>query len=247
MRKNYYLLACAIVFMSTSSFAQDKEQVADSTKKATEELPLEPERTISFTTKEGTWISLDVSPDGKTIIFDLMGDLYTIPIQGGKATQITEGIAYDVHPRFSPDGKSIVFISDKSGSDNIWTMELESEETKQITKDSDQNFFSADWSPDGDYIVGAKGRRNIKLHMYHKDGGGGAQLISEPEKLKAIAQRRHVTLVQLAIGWLLRLPTVTCVLVGAKNSTQVTEHAGGQGWQLTDEELVEIENVLSKV
>ena len=110
MRKNYYLLACAIVFMSTSSFAQDKEQVADSTKKATEELPLEPERTISFTTKEGTWISLDVSPDGKTIIFDLMGDLYTIPIQGGKATQITEGIAYDVHPRFSPDGKSIVFI-----------------------------------------------------------------------------------------------------------------------------------------
>ena len=186
MRKNYYLLACAIVFMSTSSFAQDKEQVADSTKKATEELPLEPERTISFTTKEGTWISLDVSPDGKTIIFDLMGDLYTIPVQGGKATQVTKGMAYDVHPRFSPDGKSIVFISDKSGSDNIWTMELESEETKQITKDSDQNFFSADWSPDGDYIVGAKGRRNIKLHMYHKDGGGGAQLISEPEKLKAI-------------------------------------------------------------
>ncbi|MCR9228628.1 MAG: amidohydrolase family protein [Flavobacteriaceae bacterium] len=186
MRKNYYLLACAIVFMGTSAFAQDKGQVADSTKKATEELPLEPERTISFTTKEGTWISLDVSPDGKTIIFDLMGDLYTLPIQGGKATQITQGMAYDVHPRFGPDGKSIVFISDKSGSDNIWTMELESEETKQITKDSDQNFFSADWSPDGDYIVGAKGRRNIKLHMYHKDGGGGAQLISEPEKLKTI-------------------------------------------------------------
>ncbi len=186
MKRNYYLLALLLFLGFSTLLAQDKKQENDSTKKATKELPLEPERTISFTTKEGTWLSLDVSPDGKTIIFDMMGDLYTIPIQGGKATQITEGMAYDVHPRYSPDGKSIVFISDKSGSDNIWTMELESEETKQITKDNNQNFFSADWSPDGEYIVGARGRRNIKLHMYHKDGGGGAQLIDKPDNLKTI-------------------------------------------------------------
>lgn len=186
MRKNCTLLLLSLFMAIPTLLAQENKEEPDSTKKATKELPLEPERTISFTTQEGTWLSLDVSPDGTTIIFDMMGDLYTIPMQGGKATKITEGMAYDVHPRYSPDGKSIVFISDKSGSDNIWTMELASKETKQITKDSDQNYFSADWSPDGEYIVGARGRRNIKLHLYHKDGGGGVQLIDKPENLKAI-------------------------------------------------------------
>ena len=157
--------------------AQENNKKSDSTKKATKELPLEPERTVAFSTDRGTWISLDVSPDGKTIVFDMMGDIYSIPITGGKAKRITEGLAYDVHPRYSPDGKSIVFISDKSGSDNIWTRELTTKEEKQITKDVNQNYFAADWSPDGDYIVGTKGRRNIKPYLYHKDGGKGAQLI----------------------------------------------------------------------
>ena len=162
------------------------QQVKDTTKKATKELPLEPERTVSFTTDKGTWISLDVSPDGKTIIFDMMGDIYSIPITGGKATAITSGIQYDVHPRYSPDGKSLVFISDKSGSDNIWTMDLASKEDKQITQEKKHNFFSAEWTPDGDYIVGVKGRRNIKPHIYHKDGGSGSQLVSKPENVKLI-------------------------------------------------------------
>ena len=174
------------VLMGTASAQEKTDKKKDSVKFATKELPLEPERKISFTTKQGTWISVDVHPDGKTIIFDMMGDLYTIPITGGKATQITKGMAYDVHPRYSPDGKSIVYISDKSGSDNIWTMALESKEDKQITKDNDKHYTSADWSPDGEYIVGAVGRRNIKPYLYHKDGGSGAQLIKEPKNLKTI-------------------------------------------------------------
>src|SRR5574343_194944 len=86
-----------------------QEQAADSTKKDTmpytafKDLPLKPEREIKFNTQEGTWMSVDVSPDGKTIAFDLMGDIYTMPIEGGKATTVTKGLAYDVHPRFSPD------------------------------------------------------------------------------------------------------------------------------------------------
>ncbi|SDG94957.1 amidohydrolase family protein [Psychroflexus sediminis] len=176
-------LLIAVLAVNCLAFAQeDKEK--DSIKKATKDLPLEPERSIAFKTNEGTWLSLDISPDGQTLIFDMMGDLYTIPVSGGKATKITEGMPYDVHPKFSPDGKSIVFISDKSGSDNIWTMDLESKEMSQITKDNNQNYFSADWTPDGEYIVGAKGRRNIKLHIFHRDGGSGAQLIDKPENLK---------------------------------------------------------------
>lgn len=165
---------------------QAEEQAKDSTKKATKELPLEPERSIAFNTKSGTWISLDVSPDGQTIVFDLMGDIYSLPIGGGKATPITTGMAYDVHPRYSPDGKSLVFISDKSGSDNVWTIDLETKEDKQISKDKKHNFFSAEWTPDGDFIVGVKGRRNIKPQIYHKDGGAGSQLVKEPKDIKLI-------------------------------------------------------------
>jgi len=180
------LVVCFLFFSLLVSAQEANEKESDSTKKATKELPLEPERKITFTTTQGTWISLDVHPNGKTIVFDMMGDLYTIPITGGKATRITQGMPYDVHPRYSPDGKSILFVSDKSGSDNIWTMDLESNEDKQLTKDKNQHHFSAEWSPDGDYIVGTKGRRNIKPYLYHKDGGSGAQLIKTPKNLKTI-------------------------------------------------------------
>ena len=181
------LLFIAFILMSTAFVAQEKnEKKKDSTKQATKELPLEPKRKLSFNTDQGTWMSVDVHPDGKTIMFDMMGDLYTIPITGGKATKVTKGMAYDVHPRYSPDGKSIVFISDKSGSDNIWTLDLETKKDKQLTKGSNQKHFSADWTPDGDYILGVRGRRNIKPYLYHKDGGSGAKLISEPKNLKTL-------------------------------------------------------------
>lgn len=171
-------------FNATAYFQEDK---ADTTDQETfKELPLKAERNIAFNTKEGTWLSIDISPDGNTIAFDMMGDLYTMPFTGGKATRITEGMAYDAQPRFSPDGKSIVFTSDRSGNDNIWTMELESKETKQITKSKTENFQSAEWSPDGDYLVVSRGGRVHKLYMYHKDGGGGFQLIKEPAGLKTI-------------------------------------------------------------
>ncbi|WP_430967625.1 amidohydrolase family protein [Spongiimicrobium sp. 2-473A-2-J] len=173
-----------LIICTLPGLSQEKEK--DSTKRATKELPLEPERTLSFTADKGTWISLDVSPDGSTIVFDLLGDIYSIPITGGTATQITSGMAYDVHPRYSPDGKSLVFISDKSGSDNIWTLDLATLKDKQISKQKKHNFFSAEWTPDGEYIVGVKGRRNIKPHIYHKDGGSGSQLVTEPKEIKLI-------------------------------------------------------------
>ncbi|WP_276479954.1 amidohydrolase family protein [Paraflavitalea pollutisoli] len=143
-------------------------------------LPLKPERTINFPTEEGTWISVDVSPDGQTIAFDLMGDIYTVPITGGKATRITRGLAFDTHPRYSPDGKKLLFTSDRSGSENIWYIDREKEDTVQVTKDQDQNFPGAAWTPDGNYIIAARGRLDVKLWMMHKDAGSGTQLIDAP-------------------------------------------------------------------
>jgi len=121
-------LSCLVglFYLNTSAQETNIAKTTDSIKKATKELPLEPSRSIAFTTENGTWTSLDVSPDGQTIIFDLMGDLYTMPISGGKATALTHGLAYEVHPRFSPDGKSVAYISDKSGwiTYGLWILVL---------------------------------------------------------------------------------------------------------------------------
>ncbi len=81
--------------------AQQSKEGAKSEKKE-EGLPLKPTRKISFTTEEGTWMSLDVSPDGKTIVFVLLGDLYLLPMEGGEAKRVSSGLAWDCQPRFSP-------------------------------------------------------------------------------------------------------------------------------------------------
>jgi Tol biopolymer transport system component len=187
---NALLLVCTLPVIAQQS-ATDY-LLPDSTKKDSvphtkfANLPLKPERQVKFNTKEGTWISVDVSPDGSTIAFDLMGDIYTMPIGGGKAKQVTKGIAYETHPRFSPDGKKILFTSDRSGSDNIWYIDMEKQDTVQLTKDRTEDFPSAVWTPDGNYIIASKGRRLPKLFMYHKDGGGGIQLNDQPAGMKTI-------------------------------------------------------------
>ncbi|HLW20140.1 MAG TPA: hypothetical protein VKX33_07455, partial [Cyclobacteriaceae bacterium] len=86
----------------------------------------------AFTTDEGTWMNLDVSPDGKTIVFDLLGDIYTIPATGGTAKALRAGLPYDVQPRFSPDGNWISFTSDAGGGDNIWVMKADGSEARQV-------------------------------------------------------------------------------------------------------------------
>ena len=81
-------------------------------------------RTIDFETVEGTQMSVDVSPDERTVVFDLLGHIYGLPIEGGAAVCLTQdsGVAVNYHPRYSPDGKLIVFISDRTGQDNVWVM-----------------------------------------------------------------------------------------------------------------------------
>src|SRR5207253_7120346 len=90
---------------------------------------------IEFSTDEGTWLSLDVSPDGKTIVFELLGDIYTLPIEGGQAKLVDGGMAFDSQPKFSPDGKWIAFLSDREGTENVWIMKADGSEPKQVSKD----------------------------------------------------------------------------------------------------------------
>jgi Tol biopolymer transport system component len=155
-------------------------------KKKREFLPLEAGRKIKVKTTEGSWMSLDVSPDGKTIVFDFLGDLYLLPFTGGKAKPFLREMSFESHPKFSPDGKHILFISDRSGGENAWRFSLDRKDSLQITKGNTDTFQSAEWTPDGNYVVVSKGRRNLKLWLYHKDGGGGAQLITKPDNLKTV-------------------------------------------------------------
>lgn len=137
---------------------------------------------VTITTEEGTWMNLDVSPDGQTIVFDLLGDIYTIPIKGGKATLLAGGRAWEIQPRFSPDGKQISYTSDKDGADNIWVMNADGSAKHPVTKETFRLLNNASWTPDGQYLVARKhftATRSLgagEMWMYHKNGGEGIQL-----------------------------------------------------------------------
>ena len=143
------------------------------------DLPLIPTRTLSFTTDEGTWISLDVHPDGSQLVFELLGDLYTLPTTGGTATRITEGAAYDMQPRYSPDGEQIVFVSDRDGSENVWIVDADGSDPIALTDGERESYLSPVWAPDEPYVVVGKGSQ---LWLYHTAGGSGVQITGHREE-----------------------------------------------------------------
>ena len=139
-------------------------------------------QTHRFSTDEGTWMNLDVSPNGQTIVFDMLGDIYTMPITGGKAKAIRTGIPFEIQPRFSPDGTKISFTSDAGGGDNIWIMNADGKDAKQITKEDFRLLNNAVWTPDGNFLVARKhftSGRSLgagEMWQYHITGGSGLQL-----------------------------------------------------------------------
>src|SRR3954464_13186568 len=172
---NRLIFACTIILSTPGLFAQEK-------KKWNVNNPDGPFKEVTFTVNEGTWMNLDVSPDGKEIVFDLLGDIYSMPVTGGQAKILRQGLAMEVQPRYSPDGKKILFTSDAGGGDNIWVMDRDSSHAKQITTESFRLLNNAVWSPDGQYIIARKhftSQRSLgagELWMYHISGGNGLQL-----------------------------------------------------------------------
>ncbi|MFD0749523.1 amidohydrolase family protein [Mucilaginibacter calamicampi] len=168
------LYICSLLFaISLPALAQTKWNV---------ENPPGTSKKVTIATDEGTWMNVDVSPDGKTIVFDLLGDIYTMPVNGGKATLLSGGKSWEVQPRFSPDGKLISFTSDRDGGDNIWIMNADGGSRHAITKETFRLLNNASWTPDGQYLVARKhftGTRSLgagEMWLYHKTGGEGVQL-----------------------------------------------------------------------
>ena len=128
-------------------------------------------RDIDFTTTEGTWMSVDLSPDGNWIAFDLLGHIYRVPAAGGEATVLTQnsGVAVNFQPRISPDGRTIAFITDRRGQYNLWVMNADGSNPHAVFSDLTATAVEPAWTPDGQYIVVRKGGRGGG-----GDGGGGA-------------------------------------------------------------------------
>lgn len=149
---------------------------------------------VAIDVREGTWISLDVSPDGSEIVFDLLGDLYSLPIAGGEAKALTSGIAWDMQPRFSPDGKWIAFTSDRGGGDNVWVIPRAGGEARQITKEDFRLVNSPVWSPDGNFIAVRKHftkHRSLgagEIWLYHVSGGKGLQMTEKPNDQQDVGE-----------------------------------------------------------
>src|SRR2546428_10357111 len=174
------LVAVSLAVQQPPPARQDTTK-RDTAKTRLTALPLRMTRSVSLETSEGTWMSLDVSPDGKTIVFELLGDLYTMPITGGAATRITSGPSFDSQPRWSPDGKRIVFLSDRSGAENVWLCDPDGSHGKALTKGTNNLYASPDWTPDGNYVVVSRTSGVLgsvyELWLIHKDGGSGAAML----------------------------------------------------------------------
>ncbi|RBP52932.1 amidohydrolase family protein [Arenicella xantha] len=149
---------------------------------------------VEFTLNEGTWMSLDVSPDGQTIVFDLLGDLYSLPATGGEALLVSGGAAIDRIPSFSPDGSKLVYISDLSGDDRVWVANADGSNARMVTVVSESMLTNPAWSADGEYVVatsvdlGFNDQKTSSLRIFHLGGGLGRTLVDAPENKRDIQE-----------------------------------------------------------
>lgn len=165
-----------MLFLVANASAQDQEDKWDVN------AAHGPTKRVQFTTDEGTWLNVDISPDGQTLVFDMLGDLYQLPVMGGKATRLTSGPSFDMQPRFSPDGTKIAFTSDRAGGDNIWIMDADGTDPQQVSEETFRLVNGPAWTPDGQYLLARKhftSTRSLgagEVWMYHISGGSGLQL-----------------------------------------------------------------------
>ncbi len=156
--------------------------------------PPGPATKFALDVREGTWIALDVSPDGQELAFDLLGDIYLLPIEGGEARAIASGVAWQMQPRYSPDGKRIAFTSDQGGGDNVWLMERDGSHARAVTSETYRLLNSPCWSPGGQWIAARKhftSRRSLgagEIWLYHESGGEGLQLTTRASEQKDLGE-----------------------------------------------------------
>ncbi len=154
----------------------------------------QPYTTAGFTLEEGTWMSVDVAPDGQSLVFDLLGDIYSLPVTGGDAQLIHGGSAMVRMPRFSPDGKKLLYISDEGGGDNVWVSNPDGSASRQLTEETSDVLTNPVWGPEGHYIAATKLSSlygdlfTSELRRYSMQGGSGQILVESPGAYQNITE-----------------------------------------------------------
>ena len=185
-----FVIACLVTafgFCAGPAGAKEPEKQKPQDPAAEINQPQPGARRIAFEASQGTWTSVDVSPDGATILFDLLGDLYDLPIGGGKARRLTSGPAWDSQPRYSPDGKTIAFTSDRGGIENIWLAAADGKDPRALTEEKDSYTRTADWTPDGEFLIARRedgklaGIPPVELYLFSRHGGAGVKLTNSDD------------------------------------------------------------------
>ena len=186
---------CAAIALSLSLPIMASESTSDKEPKWQVNAPANaPFEQVKIDVSEGTWMNISVSPNGKTIVFDMLGDIYQIPMQGGEAKVLAKGIAWQMQPTYSPDGKYIAFTSDENGGDNIWIMDADGSNPRAVTDETFRLLNSPAWSPDSQYLVARKhytGSRSLgagEVWLYHVAGGEGIKLTERPNEQKDLGE-----------------------------------------------------------
>jgi len=198
-----FIKSCAFLLLVSSNFSiainTEVESEQEDKPKWSVNAPQGEFTTANINVRQGTWMNIDLSPDGKTVIFDLLGDIYTLPISGGVAQPLMTDIAWQMQPQFSPDGQYIAFTSDEDGGDNLWIMNADGSNPKAVSSEPFRLLNSPAWSPDGNYIVGRKhftSGRSLgagEVWMYHKTGGKGVKLTKRPNEQKDLGEPAYST------------------------------------------------------
>lgn len=147
----------------------------------------EPYRDVELSLDEGTWITVAVHPTADLILFDVLGDIYSIPTTGGEAKLVHGGHAIQHSPVISPDGLRIAYISDADGTDNIWTSAIDGSDAAQVSFERTQAVVDPAWSADGETIAAARMFDTAdRLHAselvsYPSKGGEATRLVPMPE------------------------------------------------------------------